>query len=53
MKMLGALAKVQQDAAKESAKDTGAGRNDPEGDKIKPADQGAQAPDDKEGGPPS
>ena len=53
MKMLGALAKVQQDAAKASAKDTSKGGGDPEGDKIKPADEGAHKSDDKNGGPPS
>ena len=53
MKMLGALARVQQDAAKESGKDTAKGSGDPEGDKIKPADEGARGADDKNGGPPS
>ena len=52
MKMLGALAKVQQDAAKASAKDTSKGGGDPEGDKVKPADAEAPGKDDKEGGPP-
>ena len=51
MKMLGALAKVQQDAAKASANDTSKGGSDPEGDKIKPADADAPGKDDKEGGP--
>ena len=53
MKMLGALAKVQQDAAKESAQDTSKGGSDPEGGKSKPADEGAHGSDDKNGGPPS
>ena len=53
MKMLGALAKVQQDAAKESGKDTTRGGGNSEGDKSKPANEGAQGQEDKEDGPPS
>jgi hypothetical protein len=51
MKMLGALARVQQDAAKESGKDTTKGGGDTEGDKTKPAGESAQEPEDQEGGP--
>jgi hypothetical protein len=53
MKMLGALAKVQQDAAKESAQDTSKGGSDPEGGKSKPAGEDAQGHEDKEGRPQS
>jgi hypothetical protein len=51
MKMLGALAKVQQDAAKASTKDTSKGGGDPEGDKAKPTGEGTQGQEGKEGGP--
>jgi hypothetical protein len=53
MKMLGALARVQQDAAKESGKNIPKGSGDTEGDKTKPAVEDAQGPEEKEGGPPS
>jgi hypothetical protein len=53
MKMLGALAKVQQDAAKESGKDTPTGAGGPEGDTTKPAGEDAPGQEDKDGGPPS
>jgi hypothetical protein len=53
MKMLGALARVQQDAAKKSGKDITKGGGDSEGDKTQPAGDGAQGPEDKEGGPQS
>jgi hypothetical protein len=53
MKMLGALARVQRDAAKESGKDTTKGGGDLEGDKTQPAGEGAQGQEDKEGGPQS
>ena len=51
MKMLGALAKVQHDAAKESGKDIARGIGDREGDKTKPAGEDAQGQEDKDGGP--
>jgi hypothetical protein len=51
MKMLGALAKVQQAAAKESGQDTTTGIGDPDGDKTKPAGESAQVPANKDGGP--
>jgi hypothetical protein len=53
MKMLGALARVQQDAAKESGKNTPKGSGDTEGDKTKPAGGDAQGFEEKEGGPQS
>jgi hypothetical protein len=51
MKMLGALARVQQDAAKEPGKDIAKGGGDTEGDKTKPAGEDAQGQEDKDGGP--
>ena len=53
MKMLGALAKVQQDAAKETGKDAARGIGDREGDKTKPAGENTQGQEDKDGGPQS
>ncbi|HTZ21175.1 MAG TPA: hypothetical protein VMC06_09855 [Opitutaceae bacterium] len=53
MKMLGALAKVQQDAAKESNKDITRSIGDREGDKTKPAGEDAHGQEDKDGGPQS
>jgi hypothetical protein len=51
MKMLGALAKVQQNAAKESGKDPSKGVGDPEGEKtVQPADDDSPGQGSKEGG---
>jgi hypothetical protein len=53
MKMLGALAKVQQDAARESGKSAIRGSGDPDSDKTaKTAGDDLPAPDGKDGGQP-
>ncbi len=51
MKMLGALAKVQQAAAKGSGPDATKGSDDPEDNKTKPAGESAKEHEDQDGGP--